>query len=470
MKKRILAGLFAGVLAVSLLSACGSTSGSSTEDEISGAESTTADEAEISGTCGENVTWTLDANTGALTISGSGDMEDYTSPGDAPWYSQRDSITGIVIADGVTSIGYNAFYGCGSLTDVTIGDDVISIVDYAFAECGSLASLIIPDSVTSVGDYVFEGCSSLTEILVSENNEAYSSEDGILLNRNKTEMVCYPAGKESASYEIPDNIISLANGAFDKCENLTSVTIPDSVTSIGNYVFYECSGLIEILVSADNTAYESTDGILLSKDGTEIICYPAGKEEAAYEIPENIITIGNGAFGGCESLTSMTIPDSVTSIGNWAFADCVNLASVTIPDSVASIGEGAFVACSSLASVTIPDSVTSINDYTFAACDGLTDVTIGNSVTSIGYVAFSGCTSLTSVVIPDSVVSIGDFAFEDCEGLASVTIPDSVTTIGEGAFYGCASLSDVYYGGSDADWEGIEIGEENDSLLSAAIH
>ena len=104
------------------------------------------------GSCGENVTWTLDADTGVLTISGTGDMEDYASDSDVPWYSQRDTVTTVIMTDGVTSIGYDAFYGCGSLTDVTIGDDVISIVDYAFAECGSLASLIIPDSVTSVGD------------------------------------------------------------------------------------------------------------------------------------------------------------------------------------------------------------------------------------------------------------------------------------------------------------------------------
>ncbi|MCD8132873.1 MAG: leucine-rich repeat domain-containing protein, partial [Clostridiales bacterium] len=208
-----------------------------------------------------------------------------------------------------------------------------------------------------------------------------------------------------------------------------------------------CSSLTEILVSADNTAYSSGDGILFNRDQTEIICYPAGKGDSSYEIPENITTIGNGAFGGCGGLVSMAIPDSVTTIGNWAFADCINLESVTIPDSVVSIGEGAFVACSSLASVVIPDSVTSINDYTFNACDSLTDVTIGDSVTTIGHVAFTGCGNLASVVIPVSVVSIG-----------------------EGAFDGCDSLYDVYYGGGKPDWDAIEIGEDNDPLLRAVIH
>ena len=163
-------------------------------------------------------------------------------------------------------------------------------------------------------------------------------------------------------------------------------------------------------------------------------------------IPDSVTEIGMRAFAYCYSLTSVTIPDSVTTIGNNAFEDCSSLTSVTIPDSVTTIGNYAFEDCSSLTSVTIPDSVTSIGSFTFADCSSLTSVTIPDSVTEIGMRAFAYCYSLTSVTIPDSVTTIGNNAFELCSSLTSVTIPDSVTTIGESAFQNCAILEQVVIG------------------------
>ena len=160
-------------------------------------------------------------------------------------------------------------------------------------------------------------------------------------------------------------------------------------------------------------------------------------------IPDSVTSIAWGAFCGCSGLTSVTIPDSVTSIGDSAFRGCSGLSSVTIPDSVTSIGSDAFNGCSGLSSVTIPDSVTSIGDSTFFNCTNLTSVSIGNGVTNIEYSAFWGCQSLTSVIIPDSVTRIGDNAFEDCTGLTSATIPNSVREIGWRAFYGCERLQSV---------------------------
>ena len=156
----------------------------------------------------------------------------------------------------------------------------------------------------------------------------------------------------------------------------------------------------------------------------------------------DVTAIGDYAFYGCTSLTSVTIPDSVTSIGNRAFYNCISLTSVTIPDSVTAIGNYTFYYCESLTSVTIGDSVTSIGDYAFQSCRSLTSVTIPDSVTSIGDYAFQSCRSLTSVTIPDSVTTIGDYTFSYCESLKSVTIVDSVPTIGEGAFAYCTSLAE----------------------------
>ena len=420
-----------------------------------------------SGTCGakgSNLTWTLDSE-GVLTISGSGDMHDYDFPS-APWYDSRSRVKSAVIADGVTSIGDDAFKGCTSLTSVTIPDSVTSIGwdafedctsltsvtipdsvtrigEQAFDGCKSLASVTIPDSVTSIGDGAFYCCDSLTGIWVNEGNNNYSNDaSGVLFDKGMTALIQCPGGF-SGAYTIPDSVTSIDNRAFYSCKSLTSVTIPNSVTIIGERAFSYCTSLTSVT------------------------------------IPNSVTSIGDNAFNSCESLTSVTIPDSVTSIGEYAFAYCTSLTSVTIPDSVTSIGEYAFRDCTSLTSVTIPDSVTSIGDLAFLECTSLTSVTIPNSVTSIGEVAFGGCTSLTSVTIPDSVTSIGEQAFYCCDSLTGIwvaegnshyssdasgvlfdknmtaliqcpgrffgayTIPDSVTSIGKSAFYSCKSLTSV---------------------------
>ena len=154
-------------------------------------------------------------------------------------------------------------------------------------------------------------------------------------------------------------------------------------------------------------------------------------------------SIGESAFAGCSSLTSITIPNSVKSIGDYAFLGCSSLTSITIPNSVISIGESAFEGCNSLTSITIHNSVTSIGDYAFNHCSSLKSITIPNSVTSIGEGAFQHCSSLTSITIPNSVTSIGECAFVGCSSLTSITIPNSVKSIGDYAFAGCGSLKSV---------------------------
>ena len=140
-----------------------------------------------------------------------------------------------------------------------------------------------------------------------------------------------------------------------------------------------------------------------------------------------VTTIGESAFYGCSSLTSINIPNGVTSIGEAAFYDCISLKSITIPNSVTSIGSSAFCSCYSLTSITIPNSVTSIGSSAFCSCYSLTSINIPNSVTSIGDWAFRGCSSLTSITIPNSVTEIGSDAFYNCDRLTSITIPNSVT-------------------------------------------
>ena len=238
-------------------------------------------------------------------------------------------------------------------------------------------------------------------------------------------------------------VTSIGDDAFYKCSSLTSITIPNGVTSIGVNAFVDCRKLNQINVDTANTAYSSVNGVLFSKDKTELIKYPEGKADTSYSIPDSVTSIGNSAFCDCYSLTSITIPNSVTSIGWYTFSDCSSLTSITIPDSVTRIGYGAFENCSSLTSITIPNSVTSIGGRAFSGCSSLASITIPDGVTSIGGSAFSGCSSLTSITIPDSVTSIGDHAFFGCKGLTSITIPDGVTSIGSYAFYGCKGLTSI---------------------------
>ena len=427
-----------------------------------------------SGTCGENVNWTLDAD-GTLTISGTGAMANYNIDDDyairAPWYGSL--VKTVIIKNGVTSIGDYAFHNSRYLTSVTISASVTSIGNHAFHNCPSLTSVTIPASVTSIGISVFNGCESLTSVTIP--NGVTSIGGWMFYGCSSLTRVT-----------IPNSVTSIGNSVFEDCTSLTSVTIPNSVTSIGYSAFSGCSALTDVYYDGygidwlalgrhseisnsatvhfkDNLYDKGTCGTnvnwVMTGDGTLTI---SGKgrisnydynNSAPWEkcsayikcvvIKPGVRGIGDYAFHDCSSLTSVTIPNSVTIIGSSAFYGCSSLTSVTIPNSVTSIGQSAFWSCSSLTDVTIPNSVTSIEICTFSSCTSLTHVTIPNSVTSIGVLAFEYCKSLTSVTIPNSVTSIGVLAFKGCTSLKSVTIPNSVTSIEYYAFEDCSSLTRV---------------------------
>ena len=288
--------------------------------------------AATSGTCGDNLTWTFD--NGTLTISGTGEMEDYYWEENhrAPWFKNRESIKNVVIEEGATNISTYAFYCCSNLINITISNSVTNIESDAFATCSSLTNITIPNSVMSIEEF-----------------------------------------------------------AIIDCDNLESITISNSVTNIGDGLCYRCSNLKNIYVDKNNQYYSSENGILFNKDKSKLIKYPDGKINKQCIIPDNVTDIGEYAFAACSSLTSITIPNSVTSISDRAFYYCSSLTSITIPNSVTSIGGSAFNSCSSLTNITIPNSVTCIDAYTFMRCSSLTSITIPNSVTSIGEHAFDGC-------------------------------------------------------------------------------
>ena len=302
-----------------------------------------------SGTCGANLTWVLDDN-GTLTISGTGDIPDY-SVSYVPWYSRRSSIKTVIIENGVTSIGDYAFRYCASITSITISSSVTSIGPYALSNCTSLTSITIPVGLISIGDSAFSACRSLTSIIVDNNNPCYSSIDGNLYNKNKTVLIQYAIGKTSTNFEIPNSVTSISNNAFYDCSSLENIIIPDSVTRIDDFAFYNCSSLTNIIIPSSvtcigkyafndcgsltsiivdnsNPKYSSLDGNLYSKDKTVLIQYASGKTRADFEIPNSVTSLGEFAFCYSDSLTSITIPSSVTSIGDYAFHNCSSLTTV----------------------------------------------------------------------------------------------------------------------------------------------
>ena len=270
------------------------------------------------------------------------------------------SLTGVTIPDSVTSIGGSAFYGCTSLTSVTIPDSVTSIGGSAFGNCKSLTNMTIPDSVTLIGNGAFLGCTSLTSVTIPDSvtsigEQAFSECTSLTSVTIPDSVTSIGEGafydcSSLTSVTIPDSVTSIGDYAFYGCESLTSVTIPDSVTSIGNGAFASCTSLTGIWVAEGNNDYSSdASGVLFNKDKITLVQCPGTFRE--YTIPDSVTSIGEQAFMGCSSLTSVTIPDSVTSIHWGAFYDCTSLTSVTIPDSVTSIGAWAFRDCTSLTDV-----------------------------------------------------------------------------------------------------------------------
>ncbi|MBQ7043700.1 MAG: leucine-rich repeat domain-containing protein [Clostridia bacterium] len=403
-----------------------------------------------SGTCGDNLTWTLDTETGELVISGEGEMLK------KPWRSYPDSIKNVTIGNGVTSIGDVAFFELKNLKSIDIPDSVTAIGLSAFQGCTNLTDITISDNITSIGEYAFENTGYMNDTTNWINNVLYIGDYLIKAGVN-------------GDYAIKDGTKTIASSAFARCYQLTGITIPNSVTNIDYNAFKNCSNLTNMTIgngsiSIYNTAFDGCDNLTNLTFGNGSTCVGDGESHYSSEadertgnfsdalnklpsftitITEGVTSINDWAFDHCTSLTKIVIPDSVTSIGDRALSNCYNLKDVIVPKNVTDIGGGAFAKCSSLTDITIPNSVKNLGWEAFYKCVNLVNIKISEQVAVLDENVFYGCVNLTDIEIPDSVTEIGYGAFEGCTGLTDITIPDGVTKIRDYAFEGCTSLTSI---------------------------
>lgn len=390
-------------------------------------------------------------------------------------FYDNDTITGVHIPNGVTTIREDAFAYCASLANVTFEENsqLKTMDSYAFYNCRALESIIMPDNLTSIGRFAFSGCNSIKRVHLSKSLAEFSRDLFEYCSNIETLTVSagnpnyYSAGNciiETATGTLvlgcknsvipTEGVTKIGNSAFTESD-ITSVVIPASVTLIDWYAFKSCTGLTSVTFSEDsqlkNIQYES--------------------------------------FRNCSALTNITLPNGLKYIGDSVFQNCVNLTSVYLPSSLMEIGRSVFYACAKLTGISIPDSVVSIGRGAFSGCDGLiqkvngisyvgkwavacettlTSVQIRAGTVGIGESMCNGSaySAITNVSLPSGLKYISDFAFTGCSELTSIKIPDTVVKLGLGVFGGCGKLNQLENGVVYVDkWATSDFNHEGPSLV-----
>ena len=317
---------------------------------------------------------------------------------------------------------------------------VTSIKELAFSNCEELESVIMPNSITDIGGGCFERCINLKYIHLSDNLTKLSEE---------TFVSC----ESLQSIDIPQSVTSIGDQCFVGCFQLTNINIPKSLKQLGVGCFYACPNLVAFNVESGNLQFESSGGVLISADHSQIYAYPAAKKDTAYTVPYGVTTIPANCFAYCKQLKRIHLPNTLKDIGFEAFFNC-GIDSMIVPNSVKHIQQGAFHACDNLKFIKLSDSLeyigpdcfrmsgleevvipTPIANYfgNFIDCKNLKSVKLPEGLTQLG--SFAGCTSLQEINIPQSITEIGRQCFARCKSITSIALPNALTKLGDQSFY-----------------------------------
>ncbi len=446
-----------------------------------------------SGTYGSDITWTFDADSGLLTIAGTGAVDDFKRPSAAPWYKYSEKAKNAVIEEGITGIGDYTFFAFANLTTVTI-----------------------PSTVTYIDPSAFAYTYSITEFIVSGGN-SFACVDGVLFDKSMNALVNYPAGKADIHYTIPSGVTTIESIAFYGSVYLESITVPDSITSIGSMAFSYCYALADISLPDHEidvgfqaftpSAYSGNDEnwegdfLLISN---HLVRASSNTDENCI-IPESVKYIAGYAFSDCNYLESIKIGKSVAAIGKYAFYDCPSLKKAIISKSVTSISGSAFYSCPELETIYYTGtseqwnnlSITDINDdlananivfnhvltqsgscgenLTWTFYEESEKLIISGTGEMYDYLAdyttpwYEMRKHIKTIIIEDGVTSIGECAFSSCESLKTITIGEGVSRIENWAFQNCNSLTTVNYKDNEYVWNNISIGPHNKLLFDANV-
>ena len=393
----------------------------------------------------DNIKYTF--SNGILTISGSGEIADYTAETSQPeWNKYASKTEKIIIKEGITKIGERAFMlfqfaqsveipetvihiGMGAFTEcgfteVYIPEGVKELENSAFAVCNFLTKAYIPKSVEVMDSGVFYECRMLEEIAVNPDNPYFSSNDGILFNKNKTELICYPANKKGGEYTVPESVKTIAEYAFMSCGNLEKINLHDNITKIGHMAF--------IFSAYYNNPENWQDGILY---------------------------IDKYLLASQSDIAEFTVRKGTELIADSAFSTKLSLEKVTLPEGLLYIGEHAFIG-STIKYVNIPKSVIDIGEYAFYMCDKLNNISVLNSEANIGRYAFSCCNSFTDIKV--YAKRIDESAFFNCANLEKIRIGGGIEYLGKDAFGYCNNLDFIVFFGMKSKWTSIVHQNGND--------
>ncbi len=454
--------------------------------------------ATASGDCGENAHWELD--NGTLTITGTGAMSNYGSH-NQPWYSQKSSITKVIISDGITNIGNYAFNICTSLQTAELAESVISINDNAFNGCNALQSITMP-KVETIGNEAFMNCQALNNVTLPDELTSIGT---------RSFASCYAF----TDMRVPERVTAIGEGAFRSCKNMVNITLPASLTSISKDAFNSCSALKTLYFTGEIGAFNS---ITMDTSVTNVfnklnkhygvVCdgdlrYYFRDDYGTLEIAGKGDAINSDIWNGNTKIAAVIIPQNITTIGENAFSGCSNLKKIYYIGDGKNIevkeGNDEFESAAKYTNVYVSDTDNTIYNYTdknqtrlvlnghgvmtnYDDSDSsyankspwrkntqLSTVTFEDGLTSVGSYSFIGCTNISNVVLSDSVVNINNGAFSGCTNLKDITISSSVESIGADAFKDC-NIKDVYFTGTKSQWNAITKSAGNDALSNATVH